>query len=208
MEKTKTFVSAILSGAMISIVGVVNLCMDNKIAGAFLFSVGLFYVVARQYSLYTGKVGYIVENKVQYLLELLTIAVGNFVGAFIVGNAMHLTRQQAIIEKAWNLCNVKINDTVISIFILAAFCGVLMYLAVDSYKAINDSFGKNFAVIMSVIVFILCGFEHCVANMFYFSAAGMWSPKVFFYIIVMILGNSFGSIIISGTKKFIVCNKK
>ena len=50
---------------------------------------------------------------------------------------------------------------------------------------------------MGVMAFILCGFEHCVANMFYFSIAGIFSLKVFGYLLIMILGNSIGSIIIA-----------
>ena len=49
---------------------------------------------------------------------------------------------------------------------------------------------------MGVIVFILCGFEHCVANMFYFSAANMWSGKALLYMLVMTLGNACGGVII------------
>lgn len=50
---------------------------------------------------------------------------------------------------------------------------------------------------MCVIVFILCGFEHCVANMFYFSVARSWSFKTILYTFIMILGNSIGSIFIA-----------
>ena len=45
------------------------------------------------------------------------------------------------------------------------------------------------------MVFILCGFEHCVANMYYFSVAGMWSGKALVYLLVMTLGNSVGGIL-------------
>ena len=56
---------------------------------------------------------------------------------------------------------------------------------------------------MCVIVFILCGFEHCVANMFYFSVARSWSFKTILYIFIMILGNSIGSILIALYDRYI-----
>ena len=56
---------------------------------------------------------------------------------------------------------------------------------------------------MCVIVFILCGFEHCIANMFYFSVARSWSFKTILYTFVMILGNSIGSILIALYDRYI-----
>ena len=48
---------------------------------------------------------------------------------------------------------------------------------------------------MCVMVFILCGFEHSVANMYYISVANLLSLKSLLYILIMILGNSVGSIL-------------
>ena len=72
-----------------------------------------------------------------------------------------------------------------------------MYLAVNNYKKSEDVIKKYLSIFLSVIVFILCGFEHCIANMFYFSVAEVWSLKSFFPIIIMIIGNSLGAIFIS-----------
>ena len=51
------------------------------------------------------------------------------------------------------------------------------------------------------MVFILCGFEHCVANMFYFSVANAWSGKTVLYLLVMTLGNSCGGLILPLCRK-------
>ena len=72
-----------------------------------------------------------------------------------------------------------------------------MYIAVNNYKKENDIIGKYITIFMGVMAFILCGFEHCVANMFYFSIAGVFSLKVVGYLLIMILGNSVGSILIA-----------
>ena len=74
---------------------------------------------------------------------------------------------------------------------------MIMYIAVNNYKKEEDVIGKYMTIFMGVMAFILCGFEHCVANMFYFSIAGVFSFKVLLYLLVMVLGNSLGSIIIA-----------
>ena len=57
---------------------------------------------------------------------------------------------------------------------LAIFCNVLIYIAVEGYRSIENSLGRYLAVFFGVTVFVVCGFEHCVANMYYFTAAGAW----------------------------------
>jgi formate/nitrite transporter FocA (FNT family) len=55
---------------------------------------------------------------------------------------------------------------------------------------------------MGITIFILAGFEHCVANMYYFSVANMWTLKTILYVLIMILGNSVGSILLALLIKF------
>jgi len=73
----------------------------------------------------------------------------------------------------------------------------MMYIAVNNFKHAKDLISKYIGIFMCVMVFILCGFEHCVANMFYFSLANVWNADVFLYLIIMVLGNSLGSIVIA-----------
>ena len=106
-----------------------------------------------------------------------------------------------ISEKASGICDTKLGDTLSSNFILAFFCGMLMFIAADGYKTINNTAGKMLAIFLPVVVFILSGFEHCVANMFYFSIAHVWSLKTFGYLIVMTSGNAVGGIFIPLLRK-------
>ena len=201
-ENFKILVRAILSGIMISIGGTIYLMLDRSPLGAFLFSIGLFMICANGYNLYTGKIGYLVYNKITYLIELLLTLIGNIIGTVGCGYLLSLTRIGATLkERASLICQIKLDDSMLSIFILSMFCGILMYLAVDLFKRLND-FGKYIAVFICVTVFILCGFEHCVANMYYFSAANMWDYKTILYIYVMILGNSTGSILLALGNKY------
>ena len=198
----KYLIKSILAGIMIAIGGTVFLSLEDKSIGATFFSIRLFIIVTNGLNLYTGKVGYIFENNIKYLIEVLVTIVGNFIGTFFVGFILKFTRiYSAINLKAAAMCTIKLNDSVISILILSFFCGMLMYLAVNGYKVMKDSIGKYASIFLGVIVFILCGFEHSVANMYYFSVADMWSLKACGYLTLMILGNAMGGVL------FPLCNK-
>lgn len=191
------FVKGIYAGVMIGIGGTIFLSVQNTVIGSFLFSIGLLMICMYGMNLYTGKVGYALINKLNYIYELLLSLLGNFVGTFIVARLILLTRFSDISKRALTMSNLKLNDNLLSIFILAFFCGILMYLAVNNYKKAANEIGKYVGIFMCVMVFILCGFEHCVANMYYFSIANVWSLKTLLYMLIMVLGNSVGSIFIA-----------
>ena len=129
--------------------------------------------------------------------------VGNFIGTFFVGFILRYTRIYSLIsEKAKALVDIKLDDNIISILILSFFCGILMYFAVNGYKELKDV-GRYIAIFLGVIVFILCGFEHCVANMYYFSVSSSWCLNGFLYLLIMILGNSLGGMLIPLCDKII-----
>ena len=193
--KLETFLKAIIAGLFISIGGTVFLCVESKILGALLFSVGLFAICTFKFNLFTGKVCYAIENKASYIIDLLIIWLGNFVGTFLTAKLLSFTRLN-IQEKAITMCNTKLNDNLISIFILSIFCNILIYLAVEGYKSNSHEIGKYLSILFGVVVFIMCGFEHCVANMYYFSIADVWSFKTLLYLLVMTLGNSVGGLLI------------
>ena len=195
-------IKSILAGIMIGIGGTIYLSLDYKIVGSILFAIGLFIIVVYSFNLYTGKIGYLINNfNKKYIRELIITLIGNFIGTFFVGFVLRYTRiYTSISDKAKGLVDIKLNDTLISILILSFFCGILMYLAVNTYKEVKD-IGKYLAVFLGVIVFILCGFEHCIANMYYFSVSSTWSLNTLLYLLVMILGNSLGGILIP------LCNK-
>ena len=73
MKNLSSFFYSILAGVSISIGGTVFLSLDNKIVGSIFFSLGLFAVCTFGFNLFTGKVGYIFEQKPSYLLFLLIL---------------------------------------------------------------------------------------------------------------------------------------
>lgn len=196
MKRVSEFLDAVLAGICIAIGGTVFLSCDNKVAGALFFCLGLFTICTFGFHLYTGKVGYVFEQPPAYLGFVALVWLGNLVGTGLVGYAIRITRVAGIAEKAMALSRAKLDDNLLSIFVLSIFCNILMFIAVDGYKNNPHEVGKYIGVFMGVTVFILCGFEHCVANMFYFSVANAWSGKAFLYMLVMTLGNACGGVII------------
>ena len=198
MKKLADFLYAIMAGAFIAMGGVVFLSLDNKIVGAFMFSLGLFAVCTLKYNLFTGKVGYLFCNDVKtYLPWCLMVWVGNLVGSIIVAELVRLTRvAPGIIEKSTKLVQVKADDTLISLFVLGIFCNIMIVHAVDQYLNNPHEIGKYLGIVMSIMVFILCGFEHCIADMFYIQMARMWNSQTIIALIVITLGNVVGGILI------------
>lgn len=195
MRYFKCFLLAVLAGVAIAIGGAVYLSVSNAVIGSMLFSTGLFTVCTMGLNLYTGKVCYVFENDKFYALSIPVIWLGNYVGTATTALLLRLTRAGlTLATKASTISQVKLNDGLLSIFILAIFCNILIYLGVESYKNNAHPFGKYLGIVFGVMVFILCGFEHCVANMFYFSMAGIFAPKMLLYLLVMTLGNAVGGV--------------
>ena len=189
----RTVISGILAGLSISIGGTVFLLSGNKILGAVFFTVGLFCVCAFGFSLFTGKVCYVFDNDKKYAFSLILIWLGNLIGSLLVGLLLLQTRLgPELIEKAAPVCKAKLEQGYLSAFILAFFCDIMIYIGVEGYKSIPHEFGKYLALFFGVTVFVICGFEHCVANMFYFTVGKAWSVEAVFYLLIMTVGNAAG----------------
>ena len=198
----KTLIQGILAGISISLGGTVFLLTADKTVGALLFAVGLFCVCAFGFSLFTGKVCYVFDNDRKYALALPVIWTGNLIGA--VGTALleSLTWKNGdLLAKAATVCQGKLDQSPLSAVILAVFCNIMIYIAVEGYRNIPHEFGKYLAILFGVVVFILCGFEHCVANMYYFTIGNAWSWKAVGYLLLMTLGNTAGGVLIPLLRK-------
>ena len=196
----KTFLNAILAGIALGIAGTVNLSVGGGIPGAFLFGFGLFLILCFMFKLYTGAIGYLMTQPrnmfFPYIGTLVTIWLGNFTGAFLVGMTIRQTRvAEKIVPAALKLCEVKLADTWLSVLILSVFCGLLMFIAVDMFRQNQPSLFSFAMVFLCVMVFILSGFEHCIANMYYFSVSGCVTSNpgpTLVSLLIMTLGNSLG----------------
>ncbi len=202
MKIVRTLVYGVLAGISISIGGTVFLSVENKVLGALFFTVGLFAVCTFGFNLYTGKVCYVFEKDKAYALDLPVMWLGNLIGTLVTVQLLMCTRLGVSLrEKAAAVCEPKLTDDLLSIFILAVFCNVLIFIAVDGFNKNPHEIGKYLSLFFGVVVFILCGFEHCVANMFYFSMAGVWNLRTFGYLIIMTIGNGVGGVLIPLLRK-------
>ena len=194
----KCFLRAILAGIAIGLGGCIFMGMvtsEYKWVGAILFSIGLFTVFTFRLDLYTGKVGYAVENKPSYLVDLVVIILGNFVGALIIGQMIPMPEAAEVL-----IVDAKLGGDIDwwRVFCKGVFCGMLMFIAADYYKTQK----KYLATFLCVPVFILAGFEHSIADMFYFCASGTFTLDAFLFILVVIVGNAVGGILIPLCKKY------
>lgn len=178
------------------------LSCEDRVVGAIFFCVGLFTVCTFGLNLFTGKVCYLFDNPPSYLLFLLVVWVGNLAGAALVGYGVRTTRIASIAEKAAELCQTKLDDGLWSIFLLAVFCNVLIFIAVDGFKNDPHQLGKYLGLFLGVVVFILCGFEHWRSQyVLLLPLANAWSCKTVLYLLVMTLGNSCGGLILPLCRK-------
>lgn len=143
---------SLMSGALI------GLCCDiysriGGITGALLFAIGLLSICLFDLPLFTGRVGS--ANDIKMLVAMLLL---NIEGIGIV-KAMFM-----------------INDIVV----LGVTCGVLMQIAVASFK-------KNMPIltVMCVMAFILSGYKHCIACAF--------NGIEFVDLLKVIIGNAIGA---------------
>lgn len=188
----KNFLSSICAGVLISIGGCVFLACENRYVGAVLFSVALLCICLKGYALYTGRVGYIIEShKKSDFAALAVILIGNLITTFLLGMLVRVSMPQ-LGETATAICSAKLTQAFWQTLVRAFFCGILMYLAVSTYKEKNTVLG----ILFCVPVFILSGFEHSIADMFYFGASGIFSLSAALFMLAVVIGNSLGGMLL------------
>ena len=188
----KKVISGVQAGIMISIGGAVFLACDNRYIGAALCTVALLTICIKGYSLYTGKIGFIPEKHDKEAFSvLLTGLLGNLIATVICGYLIRFGLP-ALGDTAQTICIAKLDQPFVSTLIRGFFCGVLMYVAVSVWRDKQKIVG----ILFCIPVFILAGFEHSIADMFYFAASGIVSLKAFAFIWTVILGNTLGGMIL------------
>lgn len=185
------FWSGIASGMLVGIGGTVYLSCQNKVVGAVLFSVALLCICLLGLYLYTGKIGLFIEKPDKKSALALPVGLGgNIIGAALTG-VLSAIAKPSLIDAAQSACSAKLEGGFIKGLIAAIFCGVLMYAAVKTYGVKGTLLG----IIFCIPTFILCGFEHSIADAYYFAVASMrgaFDPMRIVFILVAVVGNTLG----------------
>ena len=204
------FLKGLLAGLAISLGGFLYCLMvflvpgvGGKFLGSVLFSVGLFLVCSLNLSLYTGKIGLIYEGKQDrlYYISLPIILIANLGAAFGVGLLANLAFQNVsgLIDVVNNAAATRLSldnfDSYFSLCVASFLCGLCVYLAVKLFALRRMKPLGIFFLVFFVFVFVYCGFQHCIANMFYFGFAKAFKIEMLFNLILCILFNSFGPIV-------------
>lgn len=200
---SKFYIQSFLSGCLIAMGDIVYVANESKILGSFLFSMGLLSILLKGYPLYTGRIGYVERPSDLWNLKsgMLPIILMNFIGIGLVCSLASYTRLDLSAVDA--MVTTKVNQSWFSALFLAWGCGAMMYLAVNGWKKTQNPI----LVILPIMFFIMCGFEHCIANYGYF---WMWITADGFAhvgerfsqlpmgfctnLIIMIVGNALGSL--------------
>jgi len=177
-----------------------------KFLGASVFPVGLMLVVLCGAELFTG-------NNLMTLSVLkkeITVGamlrnwgvvwVANLIGAVLLAFLMSKSGlyNEAMTAKAIGIAEAKVAIPLVAVIIRAIFCNILVVLAVWMAAGSRDIIGKIFAIWFPIMLFVLSGFEHSVANMFYlpmglFVGANITWAQIFINnILPVTLGNIIG----------------
>ena len=173
----------------------------GKVLGSLFFSVGLFLVCTFYLSLYTGKIGVIYEGKQEkyFYISLPIMLVFNALGAFALGYlCFAIFRNTDVMNTVNNVCTSRTTlnsfDAYLSCIIKSTLCGLCVYLAVkffalDRLRPIGISL-----LVLFVFIFVYCGFQHCIANMFYFGFGNHMNINTLINLLLVIVFNSVGPI--------------
>lgn len=191
----KIVLLGMLAGAFIAIGGqasnvavhaITNAGLAKTVAGT-IFPIGLMLILIIGGQLFTGNCLLFmgaVDGRITYkkmLLNWLTIFFSNFVGAIIVSVLVYQSGQFDMSGGQLGAYTIKVaagkvHLTPMQGFASGIMCNIIVCGAVLMAAAAKDIAGKCFAVFFPIFAFVVSGFEHCVANMYYLTA-GLLASK-------------------------------
>ena len=203
----KTLFLGILAGAAIGVGSFAFLFFKHLLAkhdptamfASMMFSIGLIMVCVFGLNLYTGKIGVFLDDREKIKensINLPIILLGNAIGAFALGIICHFifTGHDGFLNTVKAVSNNKMGSQ--TVFIQGFLCGALVYIAVYLYKNLENWAMKIIGIVVAVTLFVYCGFQHCIANMFYFGMAFNWDINMLWNLLIVILMNSVGALFV------------
>ena len=173
---------SIAASLLISLGNYALLKLGNPI-GPVIFALGLLGVCYMGLNLFTGKCGFLFQDKIKPL-DLIIILVVNLIAGYLIGLVFSITDTEV-----YNNAVAKVStwETSLAFFAKSVLCGIIMYIAVFMYKK-----GTPLGIIYGIPLFIFCGFQHCIANIITLGVARTFDISIF----ICILGNFIGSLFI------------
>ena len=182
MKKYVELISKSIGAALLIALGDYALLKLGNPIGPVIFSLGLLGVCYMGLNLFTGKCGFLFQDKIKPI-DLCLILIFNLIAGYLFGLAFSITDPEV-----FNNAVTKVGTYAIStaFFIKSILCGVVMYIAVYMYRK-----GTPLGILFGIPLFIFSGFQHCIANIITMGAARMfdWS------IVLCIIGNFIGSLV-------------
>lgn len=185
----EAFILGILAGSYIAFGGFASNLISHSVEnfgiarflGAAVFPVGLMLVVMAGAELFTGNTLMTIalaERKITLramLKNWFWVYVGNFVGslliAYMVSSSGLLGLNKGLVgAAALKTAALKANLTFGDAFIRGILCNILVVLAVWLAYGAKDIVGKVFGIWFPIMTFVMCGYEHSIANMYFFAA--------------------------------------
>lgn len=183
---TKLFFLGILAGMFIAFAAVgantasctIANASVGKLVGACIFPVGLAMVLIAGSELFTGNCLVIVsvlekEAKVSQMLKnWIVVYIGNFIGSMIVVLIVNFSGQLGLFDGALAVTTMKVAAGKAGLsfgkaILLGIGCNFLVCIAVWISFASKSVACKMLGLYMPIMLFVLSGFEHSVANMYY-----------------------------------------
>lgn len=240
MPAAKCFVAAMLAGAFIGFGGMYFCTFlgdptmpfaAQRMVGGICFCLGLTLVLCCGAELFTGNVLMIcakASGKIPWTGVFRNwgiVWIGNLAGSLLAMAVIYLTNLQgmnggAVGEAFVSVAAGKVALDPVTLFFKAIMCNVLVCLAVwigFSGKTVAD---KVLGLLLPISAFVACGFEHCVANMFFlpmglvlnsvgFGAAGAVTlGGIAYNLVLATLGNIAGGLIVGLAYWFIYRKKQ
>ncbi|MBQ6486860.1 formate/nitrite transporter family protein [Candidatus Saccharibacteria bacterium] len=176
----KMILLGMFAGAFIALAGVgatFGNVYAGKLAGALIFPAGLAMVVVAGSELFTGNclmVTALLSREIgplRLLKNWLFVFIGNFIGALLV--ALIVTSSgvlDPISDSVVATASAKVSMGFPVAMLRGVLCNFLVCIAVWMAFGAKTVGGKIAAVFFPVFLFVLCGFEHSIANMYYVPA--------------------------------------
>ena len=160
--------------------GISNVGLARTVAGA-VFPIGLMLIVLLGGELFTGNclismAVYDKKSKLKGMIRNLTIVyISNFIGAALMAWMINNCGQLNFSDGGAGAFTIKVALGKVGIdpiqaIVSGILCNVLVCLAIFMAATAKDVAGKCIAIFFPIFVFVISGFEHCVANMYYIPA--------------------------------------